>query len=347
MTGDSRKPGTDFDFRSLPKIDLHHHLDGAVRTKTAFEFAKKHSIQLPADNPDELQNHVTVSPDCRSLTDFLNCFEVLYPVLQYPDVLEQVAYEICEDFSRENVIYAETRFAPLLMTNEGKSQKQMVEAVLKGLRRGEKDFDTEVNLILCLYRGHSETQNRKTLQLAQEHAETGVVGIDLAGDESKYSSVSNPELFRRARKNDLSVTIHAGEAGPSENISEALDAGAQRIGHGVRAIEDQQLMERLRDTKTPLEICLTSNLQTQAVESVENHPLKEFYRSEILVTINTDDPRISQTTITEEFEKVSSQYEFTSQDCIRMLKNSARAAFVSDDKQQMLLDTIENYSEEN
>lgn len=322
------------------KIDLHHHLDGALRESTILELAREHDVDLPAEDPDSLRDHVTVPPDCRSLTDFLACFETFYPVLQYPDAVGRAAYEVCEDLEADNVLYAETRFAPVLLTEEGASQREVVEAALAGLRRGNRDFEPEVNLILCLYRGHGREENSRTLELAEEYAGGGIVGVDLAGDEANHGPIEQPDLFRRASEGELGLTIHAGEAGPAKNIREALEVGADRIGHGVRLPDDEELVGRVKEDGIVLEVCFTSNLQTRAVTSAAEHPLPEFHEEGLIVTVNTDDPAVSRTTLSEEFRKIRDRFEFTAADCRSWLLNAAEGAFVSSTKKETLKETI-------
>lgn len=332
--------------KSLPKIDLHLHLDGAVRTGTILDLADRHEVSLPAEDADELESYVTVPPDCRSLSDFLNCFETLYPVLQYTDSVERVAFELCEDLEKQGVIYAEVRFAPHLLTREGATQEEVVRAALRGLERGGKRAEINVNLILCLYRNNEYSTNVRTLELAEKFMDRGIVGIDLAGDESKYDRIEHPELFKEAREQGLGVTIHAGEAGPASNVREALDSGARRIGHAVRSFDDPGLMDRLKKENIPLELCFTSNLQTQAVETASEHPLQDFYRNGNDVTINTDDPRISRTDINREYCKILETFDFGLEDCRRFLTNAADAAFVSDRKSEHLKERIQNSDED-
>jgi adenosine deaminase len=332
--------------QTIPKIDLHHHLDGAVRTQTVLDLARKHQVTLPTYELDELERHVTVQPDCRSLSDFLDCFQILYPVLQYPSSMERIAFELCEDFADQNVIYAETRFAPVLLTEEDAAQEDMVKAVIRGLHRGQDTYDTEINVILCLYRGRSREENRKTLKLAYKYEDEGVIGVDLAGDESQFGSVEHPELLEQAAGSGLNLTIHAGEAGPVENIRRAIALGADRIGHGVRAIDDAELRNELAEKQVPLELCFTSNLQTQAVVEASEHPLPKFYDEGLRVTVNTDDPRISRTSIAEEFRKIVHEFELRSADCLKLLCNAAESAFCSDEKRRTLKQTIKSSYDE-
>ncbi len=297
-------------------------------------------MNLPSYDVDELRDDVTVPPRGGSLSEFLGCFETFYPVLQYPEALERVAYEVCEDLTEENVLYAETRFAPVLLTEEGATQEEMVEAALSGIERGNREFPVTVNLILCLYRGHTLEQNRCTLECAQKYSDRRVVAVDLAGDESQHGTINHPELFQRAHEMDLDVTIHAGEAGPASNVQQALDVGADRIGHGIRSIDDREVMDRIEKESVPLEICFTSNLQTETVAEPEQHPIRVFHNREIMVTVNTDDPAVSQTNINKEFQRLVEAFGFTRKDCRQFLLNAVNAAFVDDSRKQILRDRL-------
>ncbi len=326
--------------RSLPKIDLHLHLDGAIRTRTILELGEKHSVDLPADNVEELSKHVQVQPSCRSLTDFLACFEVFYPVLQFPDAVERIAYELCEDLADQNIIYAETRFAPVLLTEEGASQEEMILAALKGLKRGRSEFGVPVKLLLCAYRGTPPEASAEVVELAQKYREEGIAGIDFAGDESQYDAREHMEALKLARKYNLPLTIHAGEAGGVENIREAVDLGADRIGHGVRLEDDQELLTEVVDKEIPLEQCLTSNLQTQAVSEIDEHPFPDFYNQGVKVTINTDDPRISSIDINDEFILAAESFDLELDDLKAILQNSVEAAFVDETTRKQLREKI-------
>lgn len=334
----------------LPKIDLHRHLDGSVRTRTLLELGQQQGVDLPGETVEELNRHVTVPADCRSLSDFLDCFETFYPVLQTPEAVERIAYEVCEDLDEEGVVYAEVRFAPILLTEEGHSQAEIVEAALRGLAEGNRDFETVVNLILCLYRGTSVDDSLRTVEVARRFRDDGVVGLDLAGDESQYAARNHKEAFDRAKEYGFNFTIHAGEAGPAGNVREALDVGADRIGHGVRSVDDEALLDRLREESVPLEVCLTSNLQTQAVETLDDHPIRAFFENGLHVTVNTDDPRVSRTSLNEEYRLLAQTWNFDFDDIIVLLNNAVDAAFADESVVESLrektLRAKEAYSDE-
>jgi adenosine deaminase len=313
---------------ALPKIDLHLHLDGAIRVPTIAELGDELGIQLPSHDPAKLARFVQVGRDCRSLTDFLKRFDVFYPILPFARTQERIAYELCEDCARDNVIYFETRFAPALASSRQFTMEDAVVAALEGLRRGQRDFDVKCGLILCCYRSITPQQNIETVQLAHKYRDAGVAGIDLAGDESRYSAAPHAEAFALARKLDLPVTIHAGEGERAENIREAVfEHGAARIGHGVALQRDGELLKRVRDAGTVFEICLTSNLQTCSVPALVKHPFKKFLDEQVRVTLNTDDPGISDITLTHEVELAARAFGLTGKQVRELQANAARAAF--------------------
>ncbi len=315
-------------FKKLPKIDLHLHLDGAIRVPTIAELGDELGIKLPSYNPKKLARYVQVGRDCRSLTDFLKRFEVFYLILPYARTQERIAYELCEDCARDTVIYFETRFAPSLACNEQFTMEDAVVAALEGLRRGQRDFGVRCGLILCCYRSVTPQQNVETVKLAHKYRDKGVIGIDLAGDELHFPAAPHAEAFALARKLEIPITIHAGEGERPENIREAVfDHGAARIGHGVALQKDSELLKRVRDRGTVFEICLTSNLQTCSVPSLTRHPFKKFLNEDIRVTLNTDDPAISNITLTDEFELAGREFKLTQKQIRELLVNAANAAF--------------------
>ena len=201
--------------KKLPKIDLHLHLDGAIRVSTVAELGDALGVKLPTYDPRKLAKFVQVDRDCRSLTDFLKRFEILYPILPYAVTQERIVYEVCEDCARDNVIYFEARFAPALACDGKFTMEDAVVAALEGLRRGQRDFGVRCGLILCCYRSISLPQNIDTVKLAQKYRQQGVIGIDLAGDELRDAAVPHAEAFALARKLEIPITIHAGEGGNS------------------------------------------------------------------------------------------------------------------------------------
>ncbi len=324
------------DFRAYPKIDLHLHLDGAVRTRTILEQAERLRVRLPARTVHGLEKHVTVGRDCRSLRDFLDRFDVFLPALRSAESMERIAYELCEDQARDGVVYFETRFAPLLQDSGAFAMEDSVEAALSGLRRGERDFGVRWGMILCCLRQENPRLSLNTVGVARAFRTRGVVGVDLAGDEAAPAS-SHAEAFRRARRADLPITIHAGEAGPAENIREAIEVlGASRIGHGTKLADDPRLVEEVARRGIAIEVCLTSNLQTRSVSSLSRHPFARLRKAGVRVTINTDDPAISRTTLSREYARAAKTFGLTRRDFGELYENSVRAAFVSEPMRRWL-----------
>lgn len=315
-------------FRKLPKIDLHLHLDGAVRMGTIRSLAREQGVRLPRP----LAPHVTVDASCRSLLDFLRRFDVYLPLLRSPEAVERIAFELAEDCAKDGVVYFETRYAPMLQDGPSCSLEESVQAALRGLQRGRRKFGVESGLILCFMRTNPE-QSLRTAKAAHRY---GAAGIDIAGEESAPATPHEP-AFRFAIKQGLPVTVHAGEAGPVANVWEAIDRlGARRIGHGVRAVEDPRLLRRLARDRILIESCITSNLQTGAVKSLSRHPVRTFLESDIPVCLNTDDPQISRTMLSREYALAARGLGFTGPDFRRMQEHALTAAFCSDSLRKRL-----------
>lgn len=327
----------------LPKIDLHRHLDGSVRVETIRDVALKHGFKLPTEDLQQLKKYVQVSPDCRSLTEFLKTFDFFYEFLKFPDVLERISYENCEDAAKkENIKYLELRFAPPLQARDGFDEEEVVRSVLHGVKYGQKDSGIKVGVILCLYRYHtvSEEQNWKTLKLAEKYLGNGVVGIDLAGDESKYSVLQYKQFFDYAKSVGIPITCHAGEAAGATEVKYAVELGAKRIGHGTHIYENDNVMKLVRDKEITIEVCLTSNLQTQVVESIESHPVRKYYDYGIKITLNTDDPSVSGIDLNHEFELACNVFKFNLEDIKKLILNSADATFLPEYEKLKLKETL-------
>ncbi len=314
--------------KKIPKVDLHCHLDGSVRTSTILELAKKQNVKLPTENVEELNKYVRVSKNCRSLTEFLNAFEFFYPLLQNPYAVEKIGYELCEDAASENIKYLEVRFAPFLQATENFKITDVVKICLQGLRQGSRDFKIGVGLILCCYRSIPKEANIETVELAKKYTDSGVVAMDLAGDETRYPTRSFAEPLNLAKKYKIPFTVHAGESAGCESIKEAVELGASRIGHGVHLIDDTKLMEEIKEKEIPLEMCITSNIQTHVVADFESHPIKKFYDNGVIITINTDDRSVSGIDLTNEYNVAVNRLGFDMSDLIKIIHNGINALFI-------------------
>jgi len=295
----------------LPKTDLHVHLDGCLRPETLIELARERSRELPSWDPDELRDFMHVQ-DATDLVDYLDRFDITLRVMQDAGALERIAYELAEDAARENVRYMEVRYSPILNAREGLTLPQTVEAPLRGLQRAEREFGIRTGIIICGIRNMNPLTSLDLADLTVEFRERGVVAFDLAGAEYNYPPKKHRDAFYRVINANIAATIHAGEAYGPESIHQALHyCNANRIGHGTRLWEDPTLMAYVNDFRIPLEICLTSNVQTRAVASFEAHPLRLYYDEGLVVTINTDNRLMSATTVTDEYWRAHQHLAFT------------------------------------
>lgn len=320
-------------------IDLHMHLDGSLPAETAAALAKAQGIPLPAD-PMALAAALTVPAQCRDLNEYLRCFNLPLELMQTREALSLSAESLLRLLEGEGLLYAEFRFAPQLHTAKGLTQDQAVEAVLEGLRRA--GGRTAARVILCAMRGGTRAQNEETIRVAAGFLGRGVCAADLAGAEALYPAKGYADLFALAARLGVPFTIHAGEAAGPDSIRAALDLGARRIGHGVRAREDERVVRMLAERGIPLEMCPTSNLQTRAVESAAGYPLREYLAAGIPVTLCTDNRTVSGVTLRSEFALLFRENGLTEDEARALAVNAAHAAFLTEPEKRGLQDEIEN-----
>jgi len=329
--------------RRMPKIDLHVHLDGSLRLETILRLARS----LPPERrfPKSLDLKRAILPEAHgSLEEYLVAFNYTVPLLQTPAALERAAYELCEDAANENVIYMETRFAPLLHTQADLKPRDVVAAVVAGMHRAEADFGIPTGLILTALKQNSTEQSIETVQLAAQFRRDGVVGIDLAGPEHMNPPLKHRKAVEFAHDAGLHVTIHAGEGCCPEQIKEALDLGAERIGHGVYLFQAPRTEKRVAELGIPLEMCPTSNLQIAGfMKSYADHPIKRYFDAGIVVTVNTDNRLMSQTDITSEFEHLVKAFRLSRKDVRQIVLNSVRAAFATDERKRDLKGKVDAF----
>jgi adenosine deaminase len=289
---------------ALPKIDLHRHLEGSLRLETLAEIAQEHGIDLPSYDIEYLRRFATVtSDDIPNFSSFIAKFAFLRRFYPTKGVMERVAYEAVADAAEDNIKYLELRFNPVALAEEQNAQLSDVVAwVCAVIAKAQNDYDIRTNLILQIDRRGSVESAAEIAELAVAHRKDGVVGIDLAGYEVQYPARRFADVFQRAGREGVGITVHAGEEGGAENVREAIELlGAQRIGHGVRSIENSDVIHLIRGRGVTLEVCPTSNLQTAVVRRFWQHPLADLIALNLRVTINTDDPSVSDTTLTDEY----------------------------------------------
>lgn len=313
----------------LPKTDLHCHLDGSVRLETILQIAQEKKIPLPTEDPDKLRQMVVCGTECRSLADYLKAFDVTLSVMQDEDSLFRVAYELVEDCAKENIRYLEVRYSPILHTRNGLRLTQIVDAVADGMALGEKHFDVKTGVIICGMRNINPETSFRLAELAIAYKNRGVVAFDLAGEEEDYPAKRHKDAFSLILRNNINCTLHAGESYGPESIHQAVHyCGAHRIGHGTRLKEDGDLLNYINDHRIPLEICLTSNVQTHAVGELSSHPLRFYYDYGLRTTINTDNRLMSDTTVTRELFLAHKHLSFSLDEIVDLVVFGFKSAFL-------------------
>lgn len=314
---------------AMPKADLHCHLDGSLRIDTILDLAQRENVDLPAKDPESMREAVQSGKMCEDLVEYLRAFDITCKVLQTEYALERVAFEVAEDAAKENVKYLEVRYAPILHTAGGLRLDQVVQAVLEGLARAERTYDIRTGLIICGIRNMTPATSLRIAELAIAFKNRGVCGFDLAGAEYDHPARHHREAFQLIRNNNINVTIHAGEAYGPESIHQAIhECGAQRIGHGTRLKENGDLLNFVCDHRIPLEVCLKSNLQTRAVESMAVHPFKFYLDLGLRVTLNTDNRLITDTTVTDEYLLAVQQWELGVDELRWIMVNGFKSGFL-------------------
>lgn len=334
---------TEDQIKRIPKVLLHDHLDGGLRPQTIIEIAKKIGYTaLPTSDSQELATWFRESCDSGSLVRYLETFSHTIAVMQTYENIVQVARECALDLARDGVVYAEVRGAPELFTEQGLTLDQIVQATLDGYREGEalarqEGLTIQVRSLLCGMRQNNRSQ--EVAELAVQYRDKGVVGFDIAGPEDGFPPSNQQSTFEYLRREDAHFTIHAGEAYGLPSIWEAIQlCGAERLGHGVRIIDDidttgpeprlGQLASYIRDRRIPLELCPTSNLQTGAAKNLAQHPIGILAKLRFRVTLNTDNRLMSQTSMTNEMTEVVRTFNWDFADLQRVTINGMKSAFI-------------------
>lgn len=316
---------------SLPKIELHCHLDGSVQPETLYELAKDIQYDLPEGGYEAFLPLVRVPTDCKSLVEYLNRFTLPIAVMQTKEALVRIATELIEEVSKQNVKYIEVRFAPHLHLLKGLSFDEVVESVLTGLEEGTKRTGTHSNLILCCMRHLPLSTSIEVVEKGKKFLGKGVVAVDLAGDEHNFPPELHQEAFDLAKSYGYRITIHAGETGIGANVEKSINLlHAERIGHGLFIKDHEPSYNLVKSNKIALEMCPTSNLQTKAIESYGDHPLLTFLKDGIMATINTDNMTVSNIDLDREYSLVSNELHANASQLKVSYLNSVDSSFASE-----------------
>ncbi|HEX5581495.1 MAG TPA: adenosine deaminase [Gemmatimonadaceae bacterium] len=324
--------------RRLPKAELHCHLDGSLRPDTLLELGRALGRPMPAEDPAALAEYMRVD-DARHLEDYLERFDITLSVMQNAEAIDRIAYELVADAAADGVRYIEVRFAPVLNTREGLTMPDALDAALAGMARAELEHGTVARVIVCALRNMTAALSMQAAELAVAFRHRGVVAFDLAGGEAGNPASLHVEAFRYARAHDLACTCHAGEGAGAESIRDAIHVcGANRIGHGTRLFEDPSLEQYVNDRRIPVEICLTSNVQTRATSDFASHPLRRYHDQGLAVVLNTDNRMMSGVTLTDEYAAAARHLGFTFDELADLAVRSFEYGFLPWQERVALMD---------
>lgn len=356
MTSETTTLPTSEQILRAPKVLLHDHLDGGLRPTTIVELARENGYEgLPETDPEKLGVWFREASDSGSLERYLETFAHTCAVMQTRDALARVAAECAEDLAADGVVYAEVRYAPEQHLEQGLTLEEVVEAVNEGFREGERrarENGHRIRVGALLTAMRHAARALEIAELANRYRDTGVVGFDIAGAEAGYPPTRHLDAFEYLKRENNHFTIHAGEAFGLPSIWQALQwCGADRLGHGVRIIDDIEvaddgsvklgrLASYVRDKRIPLEMCPTSNLQTGAAPSYAEHPIGLLRRLQFRLTVNTDNRLMSHTSMTEEFEHLVKTFRYTLDDMQWFTVNAMKSAFIPFDERLAMINDV-------
>ncbi len=327
-------------YQSFPKVDLHRHLEGSLRMQTLFDIAREHGITLPI-SPDLATQVQMQSTDKLNFTTFLSKFQILRLFYRSAEIIQRVTREAIQDAAADGVQYLELRFTPVALGRAQRfSLREVMDWVADSAGQAAAESGILVRLIASVNRHESPALAEQVAGLALERRQKGIVGLDLAGNEADFSAAAFAPIFRRARAGGLHLTVHAGEWGPASNVREALEVlEADRIGHGVRVLEDPHVVDLARQRQVPFEVCLTSNLQSGVVPALAEHPLGRMLQAGLNVTLNTDDPSISRIALSDEYRLAVETLGLPggSDGLSRLVLQAANAAFLPEPERNQLV----------
>ncbi len=313
----------------LPKTDIHCHLDGSLRPATFLELATAQGYRLPVSGLRRVTHWLQAGSRTRNLADYLKIFDHTLAVMQEKEALYRISYELAEDAAAEGVRHLEVRYSPILHRKRKLGFGDIVDPVIAGLRDAGTKYRVSTGVIVCGIRSMDPRVSLELAELAVAYKGRGVLAFDLAGQEKDYPAKAHREAFQLILKKNINSTVHAGEAFGAASISQALHyCGAHRIGHGTRLLEDPDLMRYVNDHRIPLEVCVSSNVQTRAVRGVREHPFGFYFRQGLRVTLNTDNRLVSNTTVSREIFLAARAFRLTPYEIKRIIINGFKSSFM-------------------
>ena len=314
---------------NFPKAELHLHLDGSISPTLAYDLAKPLGLIQPQEDFQSFCKRMIVPEDVRDLASYLSCFDLPLALLQHKEAIIECTYDLIKRLCDEGIVYAEIRFAPQYHLQKGLSQQDALDAVLEGVAKA-KDLPIKIGIIVCMMINptvDNDALNWTTLDLAHHYLHKGVVALDLAGAETSVKMEHYRPFFEKAKSIGLPYTIHAGEAGGSDHVKEAIMMGTKRVGHGGNCIHDPNVVEMVLTNQVTLEMCPTSNVHCKNQPSYPQHPLKPLYEKGVLVTVSCDNRTLSDITLLDEYDHIIKDMGLSEHDLIQMNINAFNAAF--------------------
>ena len=329
-------------FFSLPKVELHRHLEGSLRLTTMLEVAQQHGVSAPV-SMFNLSGMVQIQDqDPMTFTNFLDKFKTLRLFYKSPDVIHRVTREAVEDAAKDNCRYLELRFTPVALSRaEGFPMHDVMGWVIEAAKAAAEKYHIKVGLIASVNRHESPELAEQVAWLAADRIKDGILGLDIAGNEAEFKSDPFHGIFKEAKQAGLHVTVHAGEWGPAENIRDAIEnLGAERIGHGVKVADDANVKALAKERDTVFEVCVTSNFQSGVVPELKDHPLPRMIEDGLKVTINTDDPSVSRITLTREYQEIHTELGVSLDKIKQSILLAAKSSFLNDEDKAELVDLV-------
>lgn len=326
--------------KKMPKIELHLHLEGAFMLESLMTLIDKYGGDPSINSVEELEKKFIF----KDFPHFIETWVWKNQFFKSPEDFEFTTYHTLKDLHKQNVVYTEAFYSPWDFAGNGLGAQEITEAHLSAVNRAEKNFGIQCKLIADISRDVGWENSVQRFKQIIPYRDLGVIGIGLGGSEQQYPNELYEDVFKLAKQEGFHVVAHAGEAAGAESVLSVLDVlKAERIGHGVRAIEDPDLIDKLKENKIPLEVCVTSNLKTGVFPSLEEHPIKEFFEQGLAVNINTDDPTMFGTTLTDEFLLLYDGLNFSIDDINKLTINAVDATFLSEDEKRELKTSFEMF----
>jgi adenosine deaminase len=327
-------------YQNLPKIELHLHLDCSLSYKVVKQIN-------PAVTLEEYNESFIAPPKCTDLMDYLTRAVKGFQLMQTKEQLRWVTLDLFEQLKADNVIYTEIRFAPLLHIEEGLTPEEIVETVNAAVKDGIEQTGVQARLILCTLRHYTKAQSMQTVHLVNKYKGTYVAGFDIAGDEAGYPVDAHKKAFAFAKENGLHITAHGGEARGADSVKEIVaNFYPTRIGHGVRSVEDENVLNELKEKDIHLEVCPTSNVQTNIVDTIHNYPADKIYRNGNSMSINCDCRTISDTTLNKEYDLLTETFNWNKEHFLRCNLEAIRHAFCDEaTKENLRKQILEAYAD--